>query len=116
MRIFLAGASGAIGSAAVQLTKASGAEVTAVVAAPPLHCGYTLGRLDRADEDGAGASLPLADEIQAPVNAVGAVDVGVTRRAEHYGVALGAAAEAMRGGIGVMIGLDLDDDAARALE
>src|SRR5450631_3084405 len=75
-------------------------------AAPPFHRLYALCRLDCADEDGAGTPLPLADEIQTPVNAIGAINVSKAWRAEHHGVALGAAAKAMRGGIGVMIGLD----------
>jgi hypothetical protein len=50
------------------------------------------------------------------MDTVGAVDVGIARRAEHDGVALGAAAEGMRRGVCLMIGLDLDDDAAYSLE
>ncbi len=50
------------------------------------------------------------------MNAVGAVDIGIAGRTEHHGVARGASAEAMRRGFGVVIGLDLDDDAADAIE
>ena len=50
------------------------------------------------------------------MDAVGAVDIGATGRAEHDGVALGLPAKTVCRGIGLMIGLDLDDDAARALE
>ena len=50
------------------------------------------------------------------MDAVGAVDVGVARRAEHHGVARGRPAEAVRGRIGVVIGLDLDDPAADAVD
>ena len=35
----------------------------------------------------------LADEIDAPVDAVGAIDIGIARRAEHHGVALGLSAD-----------------------
>ena len=50
------------------------------------------------------------------MHAVRAVDVGVAGRTEHHAVALGLPAERMRGRIGVVVGLDLDDDAADALE
>ena len=50
------------------------------------------------------------------MDAVGAVNVGVAGRAEHHGVARGRAAEAVRRRIGVVIGLDLDDQAAHAVE
>ena len=55
--------------------------------APPPHLGKALRRLERADQHGAGRAFRLADEVQAPVDAVGAVDVGVAGRAEHHGVA-----------------------------
>ncbi len=50
------------------------------------------------------------------MDAVGTVNVGVTRRPEHHGIALGLAAEAVRRRIGVVIGLDLDDPAADAVD
>src|SRR5258708_36840089 len=78
--------------------------------------GEALRGRERADEHRAGTALRLAYEVEAPVHAVGAVDIGVARRTEHHAVALGAAAERMRGRIGVMVGLDLDDDAADRLE
>src|SRR5262249_1170575 len=43
-------------------------------------------------------------------------DIGIARRTEHHRVALGPAAEGMRCGIGVVIGLDFDDGAANAFE
>src|SRR6266404_1796793 len=85
-------------------------------AAAAAHRGEALRGRERADEHRAGTALRLAYEVEAPVHAVGAVDIGVARRTEHHAVALGAAAERMRGRIGVMVGLDLDDDAADALE
>src|SRR4029077_8192796 len=58
----------------------------------------------------------LAGEVQAPLDAVGAVDVRVPRRAEHRLVALRAAAVAVRSRILVIVGLDLDDHAADAVD
>ena len=46
------------------------------------------------------------------MDAVGAVDVSKPRRPEHHGIALGPAPEAVRRGIGVVIGLHLDDPPA----
>src|SRR5712691_678011 len=83
---------------------------------PALH-GSDAGRgLQRPDQHRARAAFALADEVEAPMDAVGAVDIGATGRAEHDGVALGLPAKTVCRGIGLMIGLDLDDDAARALE
>src|SRR4051794_41378579 len=56
-------------------------------AAPAPHRLEARRRLDRPDQHGAGAALRLADEVQAPMDAVGAVDIGVARRAEHHGIA-----------------------------
>ena len=50
------------------------------------------------------------------MDAVGAVDIGVSGRPEHHRIALGRPAKAVRRRIGVVIGLDLDDHAADALE
>src|SRR5207253_5863772 len=47
-----------------------------------------------------------AYEIHAPVDAVGAVDIGEARRAEHHPVAWRRPIEGMRGRLGVMISLD----------
>ena len=85
-------------------------------AAAPMHRGEAFGRLQRADQHRARRTRALADEIHAPVDAVGAIHIGVAGRAEHHGVARGLAAIGMRGRIGVVIGLDLDDDPARAAE
>ncbi|CAN7697332.1 hypothetical protein LJR290_005707 [Variovorax sp. LjRoot290] len=57
-----------------------------------------------------------ADEVEAPVDAVGAIDVGAPRRPEHRGVALGRAAEAVRGRVVAIVGLGLDDAAADAVD
>ena len=50
------------------------------------------------------------------MNAVGAVDIGIAGRAEHHRIALGAAAIGVRGRIGVVIGLHLDDGTSDAID
>ena len=50
------------------------------------------------------------------MNPVGTVNVGITRRAEHHGVALGRAPKAVRRRVGVVIGLDLDDGTADPID
>src|SRR3954468_16388376 len=49
-------------------------------AATPAHGGKSVCRRERADQHRAGLAFRLAYEVEAPVNAVGAVDVGITRR------------------------------------
>ena len=80
--------------------------------APAPHRRNAVGRLQRPDQHRARGAFLLADEIDAPVDAVGAIDVAKAGRAEHHFVARRRPTERMRGRIGVMIGLDLDDDAA----
>ncbi len=70
-------------------------------------------RLERADEDGARI---FADEVQAPVDAVRAVDVRPAGRAEHRGVSRRLPAVAVSGRVLVVVGLDLDDPAADAVD
>ncbi len=104
---------------AERLAQASGAgaqEPLVIEAAAAAHGGEAARGYEGANEDGARRSLRLAYEVEAPVDAVGAVDIGEPRCAEHHRVARGTAAVGMRGRIGVMVGLDLRDDAARALE
>ena len=55
-----------------------------VQAAASAHRWNAVGRLQRADQHGAGLARLLADEVDAPVDAVGAVDVEKARRAEHH--------------------------------
>src|SRR5258708_1159497 len=80
--------------------------------AVPAHGRDAIGRLECPDQNGAGAAGGLADEIEAPVNAIRAINIGVAGSAEHYSVAWRAPAIAVGGRIGVVIGLDLDDDPA----
>ena len=84
--------------------------------APAAHRRYPMGRLQRTDQDRAGRALFFADEIDAPMDAVGAIDIGKARRPEHHAVARRRPAKRMRGRLGVVIGLDLDDDAADAVD
>src|SRR5580658_10341726 len=85
-------------------------------AAPAPHGRKPYGRLDGPDQHGAGRALWLADEVQAPVDAVGAVDIGKTRRPEHHRIAGCRPAKTVRCGIGLVIGLEFDDAAANAVK
>ena len=85
-------------------------------AAPPSHDRKSDCRLQSPDQDCAGRAFGLADEIEAPVNAVGAINVGVAWRAEHHGVTGGRPAITVRCGVGVVIGLEFDDPAADAVK
>jgi len=76
------------------------------------HFGDAVGRLDRPDQHGARIA---ADEIEAPVDAVGAIDVDARRSGEHGAVAWCRATIGVRRGIIGMVGLDLDDNAADAI-
>ena len=58
----------------------------------------------------------LADEVQAPVDAVRAVDVGAAGRAEHGRVPRGPAAVAVARRVLVVVRLDLDDAPADAVD
>ena len=69
-------------------------------------------RLERANQHCTRDADVLTDEVQAPVHSVRAVDVRVARGAEHRRVAWSLAPEPVRGGIFVVVRLDLDDDPA----
>ncbi len=84
--------------------------------APGPHGRQSRARLERPDQDRAGDALALADEIETPVHPIGAVDIGVAGRAEHRGIACRAPAKTVRGGILVVIGFDLDDPSADAVD
>jgi hypothetical protein len=85
-------------------------------AAAAAHGGYAVRRLQRADQHGAGRACRLADEIDAPVDAVGAVDISKSGWAEHHEVARCGAAKRVRSRVQMVIGLDLDDDTADAVD
>ncbi len=98
-----------------RLREAAGAraeQARVVEAAPLAHLVEPVRRLERAHERGRRGA---AHQVQAPVDAVGAIDVGVARRAEHGGVAGGRAAERVRGGVLPVVGLDLDDPPAHSV-
>src|SRR5438874_2972588 len=93
------------------------AEETLVLEPPPAaHRLQAVGRLERADQHRVGDALGLADEVDAPMDPVGAVDVGVAGWAEHRSVPGGAAAVAVRGRVLMVVGLELDDLAADPVE
>jgi len=93
------------------------AEQPWVVEAPALaHQVEAVSWLERAHEHRVRNSLAFADEVQAPVDPVRAVDVGVAWRPEHRSVPLGAAAVAVTRRVLVVVGLDLDDPPAYAVD
>ena len=83
--------------------------------APVPHLRDAICRFQRTNQDRTRRALARADEIQAPVDAVGPIDIGVARRAEHHRIALGTAAIGMRGRLSLVIGLGLDDHAPDAV-
>src|SRR5262249_32673886 len=85
-------------------------------AAAAAHQRQARGRLQRPNEDGAGRTLGLADEVKAPVDAVGAVNVGVAWGPEHHRIAGCRPPVAMRGRIGVVIAPHFDQPAADTVE
>src|SRR5204863_4890766 len=62
-----------------------------------------LGRLERADQRRLGHALRSADQIQTPVDSVGAVHVRMPGRTEHRLVPLRAAAVGVAGGIFLVV-------------
>ncbi len=76
------------------------------------HRRDTSDRLNGADEDRCGASLGFRHHVQAVMDSVDKVHVGVARRPEHDPVPGGFAEAGMRGAIVLPdVGLDLDDSA-----
>jgi hypothetical protein len=86
-----------------------------VEAAPSPHLVDAVTRLEGADQNRLGNALRGAHEVEAPVDPVRPVDVGVSRRAEHRCVPLGAPAKAMCRRVLVVVRLDLDDGTADAV-
>src|SRR5205085_1622283 len=74
-----------------------------------------LGR-ERTDERRLRPALDVAHEVQAPVDAVRAIDVREPGRTEHHRVARGRPAERMTRRILLVVRLDLDDRAADAVD
>jgi hypothetical protein len=84
-------------------------------AATPPHRVEPVQRLERADQHGVRHVDVLADEVQAPVDRRTSGRRTRAGRAEHRRVPRGPAAEAVRGGILVVVRLDLDDRPADAV-
>jgi len=84
--------------------------------ASPAHLVQAVRRLERAHEHRGGDVLSIADEVQAPVDAVRAVDVGMPGRPEHRRVPCGAAAVAVCSRVVAVVGLDLDDGPSDAVD
>jgi hypothetical protein len=63
--------------------------------------------LQRAEQHAAGAAIWLADHIEAPMHAVRAVHVGVSRRSKHDGVAFRTPAITMGSRLGMVVCLNL---------
>ena len=81
-------------------------------AAPP-HQLQTRDRLQRPDEHRRPHPLGLADGVEQRVDAVGAVHVGAPGRAEQRRRAPGDPDVGVAGGLGLVVGLGLDDHAGR---
>lgn len=79
--------------------------------APRPHDLDAVGRLDGADQY---CTAGCADHVEAPVQPVGTVYIGMSRRAEHRPVAQGFAAKTVRRRIVGLIGLGFHDHAANA--
>ena len=104
---------------AKRLTDAAGARTqqpNVVQAATAAHGVESVGRFDGADQHAGTVAGLAADGIQAPVNAVRAVDISVPGRAEHRRIARPWATMAVRGGIVDVVGLGLDDAATDAVD
>jgi penicillin-binding protein 1A len=93
------------------------AEERGIVEAPPCaHDVEPVRGLERAQEHGGSRPHVAADDVRAPVDAVGAVHVERPRLAEHGGVARRAAAVRVARGIVRGIRLDLDERAADTVD
>ena len=80
--------------------------------APRAHDIQPGNRLKRANENPGAMPVRSANEIEAPVDSIGAVDISVERRPEHDEVSPGRATKAVGGWIFMIIRLDLDDSPA----
>jgi hypothetical protein len=99
-----------------EATRARAEKALVVEAAALAHLFETGTRLERAQQHPGAMPGGHADEVEAPVQAVGAVDIGMARRAEHRRVACRVSGEAVRGRVGLVVGLGLDDDAADTVD
>ena len=84
-------------------TARTGAQTQAIGhASPHLHGLDPVGGFQCAQQHG-GARFGTTDKVQAPVQPVAAIDIGVARRPEHHGVADRRATERVRGRVGAVI-------------
>ena len=72
-----------------------------------IDCGF-----DRANEDSFAAALGLADGVEAVIEAVDEVNVGVTWRTKHRAIAIGLTDESVTAGIVGDVGFGFDDGSA----
>ncbi len=84
--------------------------------APRPHGIHSRQRFERADQDTGAVSVRTADEIEAPVDSIGTVDVGAAGWAEHHFIAPGRPPEAVRGRILVIVCLGFHDPSADAIQ
>lgn len=79
------------------------------------HDGDALRGFDSANEYGSAVSGFAAGEVDAPVYAVGAIDIKAGRFAKHGAVSWGGAGIAVRGRFCLVVGFGFDNDAANAV-
>ncbi len=80
------------------------------------HLIEPVGRLEGANQDGAGAPFLLANEVETPMDPVRPIDVRVPRRCEHTRVpSCPSPAETVAGRILLVVSLGLHDHAADAV-
>jgi len=85
----------------------TGAEQSVVADAAAAPHGGKAGRWHQgADQHRAGAALGFANEVDAPMDAVGTVDICVARRPEHHGITHGWPAVTVRRRVGMVVCLD----------
>ncbi len=99
-----------------QPSRPSCEQVLVVHAAPCPHTVEASTRLQRAQEHRRAHSVARADDIRAPVDAVGAVHVEAPRRPEHARIPRSATSERVARRIVGRVGLGLHDDAADAVQ
>ncbi|SFU49007.1 hypothetical protein SAMN05216417_10541 [Nitrosospira multiformis] len=94
----------------------AGTEKPLIAQPSPLTHDIQPGKwFDRANQYASSMSRGTADKIQAPVNAVRAVDVGMAGRAEHHLVTPGRTRKAVRGRIIMVISFCLYDPTANSV-
>ena len=94
-----------------QLARARAELLRALEAAAGAHDVESVERLERADQHRSADALLLADRVEQGVDAVGAVDVGARRRPEEDVRAARQPDVGVTGGLGLVVGLGLDDRA-----